>query len=257
MSGFLVALLQRHRALAIFGALMWLAMVPTLLAWGLDDRALRGVSVWSKPLKFMFSVGLFSLCSAWFVGLLPEARRRDLPVTLAAATLIGAGLFEVVYITLMAALGQASHFNYDRPLFVMMYLLMGVGALSMTATQLVFAAPIVRHAAPGLLRDGVVAGLLFTFLLGTAAGAPLSAMRPPEGAGPLWGWHLSGDLRPAHFLGMHAQQLLPLAAMAVARLGGGRVALAGFALVYAVVWAAAMAAGLDGAALTPPPMAGG
>ena len=67
-------LLHRQRTLTLFAAAMLLAMLPALLALGLDDRLLRGVSVWVKPLKFMSSVALFALSTAWFVGLLPQAR---------------------------------------------------------------------------------------------------------------------------------------------------------------------------------------
>ena len=39
--------------------LMALALLPTAVALGLDERMLRGVSVWMKPLKFMASTALF------------------------------------------------------------------------------------------------------------------------------------------------------------------------------------------------------
>ncbi|MCU0814405.1 MAG: hypothetical protein MUC32_08850, partial [Burkholderiaceae bacterium] len=66
---------------------------------------------------------------------------------------------------------------------------------------------------------------------------------------PLVGWHLGGgDLRPAHFVGMHAQQALPLAAALLVawRVRHGGAALAVVALAYALLWAAAMALGLRG-----------
>ncbi len=72
--------LERSRALTVFGLVMWIAMLPALAAWGLDERTLREVNVWAKPLKFMASIGLFALCTAWFIGLLPAARRSDLAV---------------------------------------------------------------------------------------------------------------------------------------------------------------------------------
>lgn len=35
---------------------------------------------------------------------------------------------------------------------------------------------------------------------------------------PIVGWHIGGtDARPAHFLGVHAQQLVPLAGLALQR----------------------------------------
>jgi hypothetical protein len=250
--------LRRHRALTLFGLLMWVAMLPTLVAWGLDERTLRGVSVWAKPLKFMASIGLFSLCTAWFIGLLAPAQRHSRTVQLMAWTLLIAGALEITYITLQAALGQASHFNFSSPLHMTMYSLMGLGALAMTSTQAVLAWQVARHPAHGLhpvWRDAVVAGLALTFVLGAGAGGVLGSMQPPAGTGlPVVGWHLAGDLRPAHFLGMHAQQIMPIAGALIAwRLPRhGRAVLVGFTLVYVALWAWAMARGLDGAVLTVP-----
>ncbi len=250
----------RQRLLTGFAVLLWLAMVPALLALGLDERSLRGVSVWVKPLKFMASVGLFSISTAWFVGLLSPQRRDCLPVRVVVWTILLAGGFEIVYITLMASLGQASHYNFSNALHVALYSAMGAGALAMTATQPLLAWQIARHGRGDVLpawRDAVVLGLVLTFVLGAGAGGLLGGMQPPAGAGlPGGGWHLGGgDLRPAHFIGLHAQQFLPLAGLALIalRVKRARAALAVFALVYSALWGWAMLRGLDGAVLIVPP----
>ena len=254
----LVETTRRSRALTVFGLLMWAAMLPALMVWGIDERELRGVSVWAKPLKFMASIGLFALSTAWFIGLLPETRRHSGAILAVVWTVIVAGGFEIVYITLMAALGQASHFNFSSPLHIAMYSLMGAGAMAMTATQPLLALQIVRHARPGLApawRDGVVMGLVMTFVLGSGGGGVLSAMQPPAGSGlPSVDWHSSADLRPAHFLGLHAQHFFPLvgALMALHMPRTGRHALALFVVIYVALWVWAMLRGLDGAVLTIP-----
>ena len=244
----------RQPLLTGFAVLMWLAMVPALLALGLDERSLRGVSVWVKPLKFLASVGLFSICTAWFIGLLPEHRRDSLPVRVVVWTILLAGGFEIAYITLMASLGQASHYNFSNAVHVALYSAMGAGALAMTATQPLLAWQIVRHGRgdlPSVWRDSVVLGLMLTFLLGAGAGGLLGGIQPPAGAGlPVVGWHMGGgDLRPAHFIGLHAQQFLPLAGLALIalRVKRARAALAVFALVYSALWGWAMLRGLEGA----------
>ena len=250
--GWLGDLFTRERRLALFGLVMLLAMLPAFVALGLDERTLRGVNVWVKPLKFMASLALFAWTTAWCVGLLPTARRRTLAVAVVAWTIIAAGSFEIVYITLQAARGEASHFNVGDPLHGLLYTLMGAAALLMTATQPLLAWQIHRHGRPELpllLRRAVVAGLVATFLLGAGAGGLLGGLQPPPGAGlPVVGWHLLGDLRPAHFLGMHAQQLLPLAGWLFLQ-RGGHPALLVFTLGYAGLWVVAMACGL---ALGPP-----
>lgn len=92
-----------------------------------------------KPLKFMASLGLFALSTAWFVGLLPVAQRQRPAVMLVVWTIIAAGLFEIAYITLQAALGTASHYNASSRFHSGMYTLMGIAGLAMTATQPVLA----------------------------------------------------------------------------------------------------------------------
>jgi hypothetical protein len=258
-AAWLAACWRQQRALTFFALLMALAMLPTAVALGLDERSLRGVSVWVKPLKFMASMALFAITTAWFVGLLPQARWHGRPVRVAAWVIIVCGGAEVAYISLQAALGEVSHYNFSDALHIRLYSLMGLGALAMTATQAVLAWQIVRYGRADLhptWRAAVVAGLVLTFVLGAGAGGLLGSMQPPTGAGlPVVGWHLAGaDLRPAHFLGLHAQQLVPLAGLALLGLPRRTAAwaLAAFTLAYAGLWALALQRGLTGAVLTVP-----
>jgi uncharacterized membrane protein len=258
-AAWLAACWRQQRALTAFALLMALAMLPTALALGLDERSLRGVNVWMKPLKFMASVGLFAITTAWLIGLLPQARWHSRSVHAVAWVIIGFGGAEIVYIVLQAALGEASHYNFSDTLHIRLYSLMGLGALAMTATQPVLAWLIVRHGRADLhptWRTAVVAGLVLTFLLGAGAGGLLGSMQPPAGGGmSVVGWHLAGaDLRPAHFLGLHAQQFLPLAGLALLRLPPrtGGWAFGAFTLVYVGLWALSVVTGLRGAVLTVP-----
>jgi hypothetical protein len=222
-------LLRRQRTLTLFAAVLLALLLPAALALGLDHRVLRGAPVWLKPMKFLLSIAVFSLTTAWMVGFLAPGERRSRWVRAAVAVIVAGGSFEAVYIALQAGLGQASHYNATDVLHQVMYGLMGVGATLMTLTQPLLAWRIARHGRPGLapaLRAAVLWGLALTFVLGAGLGAPLSALQPPDASGlPLLGWGAHGDLRPAHFLGIHAQQLLPLAGawLAVRGRGAGRV----------------------------------
>ena len=96
-SGPIAELLRREPTLARFGLLLWALLVPAAIALALDDRTLRDANVWWKPMKFLLSVGLFSLTTAWFVGLLPEARRAR--VAFAAVSVA----YVLAWLALMAA----------------------------------------------------------------------------------------------------------------------------------------------------------
>lgn len=236
-------LFRRQRTLALFGALLLAAMLPAAIAWGLDDRVLRCASVWIKPLKFMLSVAVLAWTTAWFIGHLLPARRHGRGVRTVVALVVGAGSFEVAYITLQAALGQASHYNVGDPLHATMYTLMGIGAVLLAGSQPLLAALLWRWPdpqQPPVLRLGVIAGLVLAFVLGGGTGMILSGQLPSAAPGlPLLGWHLHDDLRPAHFAGMHAAQALPLAGAWLARRGRGRrwlvAVAAGYVLAVAVL----------------------
>ena len=245
--------LARDRMLTLFGLLMWAALLPAARAWGLDGRELRGLSVWLKPIKFMASIGLFALSTAWFIGLLPAAARQRPAARVVVWLIVGFGGAEIAYITLQAALGQASHYNFSSPLHIALYSAMGLGAMAMTASQPLLAWLILRHGRTDVApawRLAVLLGLVLTFVLGAGAGGLLGSMQPPAGAGlPLVGWHLGGgDLRPAHFIGIHAQQLLPLLGAALVLAGARRARLAVVlgALGLSGLWALAFAQGLAG-----------
>jgi hypothetical protein len=251
---------SRQRTLTLLSLLMLAATLPAAVALGLDPREIRGVSVWVKPLKFMAAMALFSFTTAWFIGLLPEARRHTGAIRFMVASIVGAGVLEVGYITLQSALGQASHYNFSDVLHMLLYQLMGAGALLLCATQGVLAVQISRHGRDDVdpaWRAAVVRGLWLTLVLGAGAGALLGGIQAPHGTGlPVTGWHAAGDLRPAHFLGMHAQQVLPLLGLTLAGWPGDKarkVLNAGVA-VYALLWLGLVAMGLHGAHPVAPPV---
>lgn len=245
-------LVAREPTLAWFGLALLVAMIPAAIAAGLDERTVREANVWIKPMKFLGSVAVFAWTTAWFVGLLPEARRAARPVRAVVAVVLACGGFEVGYIALQAALGQGSHYNVGDPLHAALYGLMGAAAVVLTATQGVLAVEIARHGTPARRTawfDAVVVGLMLSAVLGIVSGGLLGGRQPPSGGLPLIGWHAAGDLRPAHFVGLHAHQLLPLAGWLLQGLwprapGAARIAFAVLAVAYVAGWAVLVAMGL-------------
>ncbi|MBT9499677.1 MAG: hypothetical protein IV092_00430 [Burkholderiaceae bacterium] len=248
----LTELLARERRLAIYGVALLALLLPLALAWGIDERLLRGANVWIKPIKFTLSIAVLALTTAWFVGHLPAAQRQSRAIDRVVWLLIAAGSFELAYITLQAALGQASHYNVADAWHAAMYTLMGIGAMVLTATQPLLAWQLYRHPdtrRPAAYRLAVLLGLVLTFAFGAGVGMLLGDRQPPDGGAtlPLLGWVLDGgDLRPAHFVGIHAGQLLPLIGLAAAALAGrfARPAIWAATLAYATLFAALVAWGL-------------
>lgn len=242
--------MRRQPLLTGFAWFMLALMVPTLVLLALDDRTWRDVAIWAKPVKFMASTALFSATTAWFAGLLPEPVRGTRIVRAVAWTVVLTSSFEVGYISLQAALGEGSHHNVSDPLHAALFGLMAMAAVMLTATQAVLAWLIARHSTTRttVLTQAVVVGLVLTFVLATVSGFLLGGQQPPASTGlPIVGWHIAGaDARPAHFLGVHAQQLLPLAGWALqqARLSHAAQWLTAVALGYALLWALLLARAL-------------
>lgn len=244
-------------ALAITGLAMLAAMIPTGWMALTDDRTLYDVGVWDKPLKFQLSTAMFLLMASWVFTRLPAGWRHSLAGRYVIWAGIVATLFEVGYIAFQASRGQASHFNFSSGFTIAMYSLMGAGAVILTSTALVQGIGVLRHDAgdPPAFRRALGWGLVLTFVLGTFTGAYMSGQLsghwvggPASDAGglPLLGWSTTaGDLRPPHFLGIHAAQVLPVAALALLALAPKQagwlttLAIVGYvALTAAVFWQA-------------------
>jgi len=232
--------------------LLLVAIIPAAIGLGVDERMLRDVNVWVKPIKFMASLALLALTTAWFAAQLPAAVRRGRSFTALVWTLIATGGFEVAYITLQAALGQASHYNVADSLHMALYGLMGAAALVLTATQPWLAVLIWRHGDRSLapaFRLSVLLGLALTFVLGAGSGLLLGGLQPVGGPGlPIVGWsRIGGDLRVAHFIGMHAEQVLPAVALVLAAwrpraaIAGTWLAAAGLSALWVLVLVQALA----------------
>lgn len=224
-------------ALYVVGmAMLLMAAMTLMLAW-LDPRVFQGVSTWAKPLKFQLSTGVYLLTLAWFMAWLPDDKRETRLGRYVVWSAVGAGIFEVAYITWQGGFGLASHYNGTSTFYAAMYTLMGIGAVILTSASLALAVLIARspaYALPRAIKHAVVLGLVLTFVLGTGFGSYLGAQRAGHWVGgaltdagglPLFNWSRSGgDLRVSHFFGIHAMHFIPAVATlaAAARIPGAK-----------------------------------
>jgi hypothetical protein len=256
---FVAEMMRREPALAGSGIVILAAIAPTLFAYVMETRTLYGINVWTKPLKFQASIVLYFLTLAWFWGYLSPRLRNARSVRAVALAVAASGVFEIVYIAFQAGRGVASHFNNSTPIEDLMFQLMGIGALIMTTGSLVLAILIARSERGGLssvFRASVVVGLLLTFLLGTGAGIVIAAngghwvggVASDTNGLPIFGWARDGgDLRVAHFFGIHAMQILPVVALISERIMPRRagIAVAVFAIALTGLTIATLLQALD------------
>ena len=241
--GWIATLHGRHSAWTVtslgFVALMLLTWL--MMAW--DSRLLNGVSVWLKPLKFSLSLAVFFGTLAWFAPLTGPRFFSTWPGRLLTTMPIAGAVAEMVYITAQAALGEASHYNTSSPFHEAMYGLMGAVAVVLVTCCLWLGIVVLsRHGwrEPYPLAVGI--GLFMTFALGGGFGLYLGGQGSHWVGGsatdsdglPLLRWSRDGgDLRVAHFFGMHAMQIVPLVGFLVPHRRDGLGWLLTAALVYA------------------------
>jgi hypothetical protein len=229
--------LNRPLAIAVFA--MLLSLIVALIGLIVDPRVITGAPAWLKPVKFLISGSIYC---ATFIWLLSYVRGR-LASVVAWVTAVGL-LIEIALISFQAARGTTSHFNVSTPLNSAIWSIMGTTVVAIWTAGLVTAILLMRRRLPDpaltwAVRLGVLISLVgmgIAFLMTSPTPAQMSAAHaghgmpiagahtvgvPDGGPGlPLVGWStVGGDLRIPHFAGLHALQLLPLAAWFLARIG--------------------------------------
>jgi len=224
-------------------ALIMLACLLLTYAWSLNDhRFIREVGIWVKPMKFMASTALFALTTVWVLKVAHSSVDQTFVFGWIVALLVATSLFEVVYISYQASRGSGSHYNVSDPFHAFMFGVMAIAAVGLTASQAWLAWEIWKEQKSADIPVetlGVIIGLVLTFVLSTVSGFMLGGNQPPAGQGlPIVGWHLYKDIRPAHFLGVHAQQLIPLLGLIAAKFmdSFGHIGLLAGSLLYVVLW---------------------
>ncbi len=166
----------------------------------------------------------------------------------------------MVAVTGQAMRGTTSHLNIQKPLDGAIFTVMGIAILINT---ILVAMLLYRYFKrdidlPPAILWGMRLGLIL-FLFGSIQGGYMSAQTGHTvgaidgGPGlPIANWStIAGDLRVAHFLGLHSLQAVPIFAVVLERLRiPGRTALtAGFAVAYFAVFMFLFAQALSGRSL--------
>jgi hypothetical protein len=219
-----------HRPLVALFAAMVLLAIASAIGLLVDSRQVTGLDVWAKPLKFALSTAIYAITLAWLIGQLRRFRRA---AWIAGTVTAIALAVELVIITGFAVLGETSHFNVSTPLHAAAWTTMALSIVVVWSMTLVVAILLVRNplgdrARTLAIRAGVILAIIgmgLAFLMTSPTSGQLADYQgiagahtvgqPDGGAGlPLLGWStVAGDLRIPHFVGMHALQALPIAAI--------------------------------------------
>ncbi len=273
---------SRTRATALLGRLwraspplMAVAVLMTVVAGAsavgmlVDPRIITGAPAWLKPFKFAVSTAVYSFTLAWIFGHLTDWPRVRRFVGWMTAVVF---VLEVAIIDTQAWRGTSSHFNASTTLNRALFIVMGSAILLQTFVSIAVAVALWRQrftdrALGWALRLGMILTILgaLTGPLMTrptaeqladaraGRGMPIIGAHTVGGADggsgvPLTGWSREhGDLRVAHFIGLHAIQALALIAVglrwwqrpAAVRVRAVLAAAASYAVLFLLLlWAA-------------------
>jgi hypothetical protein len=220
-----------NAALTILGGAMLITFLATLVGLLVDHRVITGAPAWLKPAKFAISVSVYCFTFVWLFGFVENRPRL---VRLAANVTVVSFIVEMIVIIGQAARGTTSHFNLTTPFNSSLWFTMGAFIVLVWTMNLLLAIMLLRQRMPDQafawsLRLGVLIssiGMAAAFFMVTPTpeqAAAIAGSYGPRIVGahsvgvadggpgvPVLGWStVGGDLRVAHFVGLHALQILP------------------------------------------------
>ena len=220
---FFETLKLKNETLFYFGLLCLVGGFICLVLSKLNPNPILGVSGWIKPFKFFISTTIM----AWTMGYYMQFLENQYQVSIYNWSMIIFLSIEIILITYQASRGRISHFNQEdsvgRAIFGIMAIAITLFMLHTAYIAVLFFTQ-VNFQAPALLILAIKLSLIITVLFafeGFAMGAlmkhTVGSVDGTEGI-PVVNWSKNyGDLRIAHFFGMHALQVVPLVSVLIAR----------------------------------------
>lgn len=215
MMEFIQELKNRNETLFYFGQICLWAGIVFLMLSKISPLKIYGVSAWYKPFKFAVSLGVYSWTMAWYCYYLPNFN-----LNLFNWTVVVLWSCELIYIAFQASKGQLSHYNLSTPVYTILYGLMAIAATVVTLYTAYVGFLFFNDDFPLLpayylwaIRLGIILFVIFSlegFAMGSRLNHSVGALNDNSN---LWiiAWSKTvGDLRVAHFIGMHALQVLPI-----------------------------------------------
>lgn len=229
------------------GLIMLLLTVILAIISLFDSQQILGINRWIKPMKFTFSTCIYLWTVAVFLRFVNGFETSKRIIGWGISMLFAGEIFLVI---MQAARGTTSHFNVAKPFDAIVFSTMGF--LIAVNTLLVIYLAYLYFRAEINLPKAVIWGMrlgLLIFLAASVEGGYMSAQIghavgvKDGGAGlPVVNWSTEGgDLRAAHFVGMHAFQAIPVFALMLERLQKrfSPIRPVAFTIIFALVYFAA------------------
>lgn len=254
IQSFTAELLNRNRTLALFGFLNLAAGVIMIVLMLFDDTQILGINRWIKPFKFFISVGIWSWSMAWYTVYLDKKKA----VRIYARIFVIFMTVEQVCIAGQSVRGVRSHFNVDSPFNGIVFSIMGLVIVVATLWTLYIGILFFlqkKFTIPMSYVWGIRLGILLFTISCFEGGYIVKHLSHTVGGDdggpglPLVNWSTQyGDLRVAHFMGLHALQFLPLFGYWISKINLQQSVSYTilFAVGYLVIWTALLMQALNG-----------
>lgn len=209
-------ILTHNKILFWLGAIHFIFFLILLLYAPFNEVVVLGVNSVIKPMKFALSIWIYSWTMSLILYYVEDYKKVRVYSWVAVITMC----FEQFAITSQAFRGQLSHFNKTDIYGIVMFSLMGVFILTVTLWTGYITYIFIKQKSyliPKVIVLSIKIGLIY-FVIFSLFGGYISSksghtVGSADGSEGIWFINWSkffGDLRIAHFFGIHSLQLLPL-----------------------------------------------
>ena len=177
-----------------------------------------------KPMKFALTIWIYSWTMAIIFGYFENQNKVKI-YSWVAVICMG---FEQIAITTQALLGELSHFNNSNTYGFIIFQLMGIFILTITLWTAYMAYIFIKqksyNVAPSIIlgiKIGLIYFVIFSLFGGYIGGKTGHSVGGLDGGAALWFFNWStifGDLRVAHFFGIHSLQIIPIYGFLISKL---------------------------------------
>lgn len=192
-------------------------------------------------MKFALSIWLYSWTMAFILSYVTDVKKVKV-YSWVAVVVMG---FEQLAITSQALRGELSHFHTATTYGFIVFQSMGIFILALIVCTAYIAYVFIRQKSYDLpppivlgIKMGLIFFVAFSLFGGYIGGLNGHTVGDADGGKGLWflNWsRLFGDLRVAHFFGIHSLQIIPLFAILIFRISKSQVAINtvwAFSIIY-------------------------
>jgi hypothetical protein len=217
------SILTANRLLFWVGSIFGALTIVLLILIPFNEVTVLGINSLIKPLKFSISIWIY----LWTIGLFTGWIHNKKLVRYFSLFTVFTMVYEQLVITVQAFRGTLSHFNEDTLFEMILFNLMGVFITLFTLYNLRLASSLKKQTdnLNPALKTAVINSIII-FVIASFIGGVMGAINSHQIGGEMGedglafvNWSRKyGDLRIAHFIGIHALQIIPLAAFAMIKL---------------------------------------